>query len=86
MRTYKFKELEVGVHYVAITNGSTVYKGEHVYLESDGCLVNEDSGGWLVPPIKIRNLFAVDCDYYDDLIVLAVKQIKDYESIIKRLS
>lgn len=63
----KLKEMEHGLHYVAVTNGSTIAKGERLMREKvDDSMVSFDAGGWLQKDEwkLLRNDVEIDWDYY----------------------
>ena len=61
----KLKDMKNGVRYVAVTNGSTIMKGEHVYL-SGNAVFSIEAKGFLIKGAweRLRNEVEIDVDYH----------------------
>ena len=82
----KLREMEKGVRYIVTTGGSTLKKGDSVVMESDGCLVCFDAGGFL-PRGEWRNLrneVEIDIEYYKQQIKELKSAIYHYNQLIKK--
>jgi hypothetical protein len=70
----KLSEAEVGIRYLVIRGSlQTLFKGDHIALESNGTISCKEASGWLSPEdmpgkdfayIKNRTLIKVDKEYY----------------------
>lgn len=82
----KLKEMIPEVRYVVTKGGSTLQKGDNIWLDFDGSLMCLQGGGWLMPQEwrLLRNEVELDTTYYEKEIDKYRAKIKLCEGLIKK--
>lgn len=82
----KLKEMIPEVRYVVTKGGSTLNKGDRIWLDFDGSLMSLQGGGWLMPQEwrLFRNEVEFDTAYYEKEIEKHRAKIELCESLIKK--
>lgn len=78
----RLNEMIIGIHYVVVKGGTTLRKGDHIYRDTDNCIVT--AYGWQEPEgwVKLKNEIVLDRDYYASQIEAAWRLIRTYERIL----
>lgn len=86
----KLRDMDKGIHYVVIKGGSTLAKGDDVWLDEDGLLYCGSAAGWLNPSEwrRLRNEVVFNVAYYQKQIVSLTAifnaKIKRCETLIEK--
>ena len=82
----KLKEMMPEVRYIVTKGGSTLRKGENVWLDFDGSLMCLQGGGWLMPQEwrLLRNEVEFDVAYYEKEIEKMQAKIEICRSLIAK--
>lgn len=82
----KLKEMVPEVRYIVTKGGSTLNKGENIWLDFDGSLMCPQGGGWLMPNEwrLLRNDVELDVAYYEKEIEKMQAKIKICRSLIAK--
>lgn len=80
------KDMVPGIWYKIITNGSTLFKGDSVKLEScDNSIICADAGGWLVKEDwkRLRNKVEINREYYKERIQSLESEIEKIKELLR---
>jgi len=82
----KLKDMVPEIRYVVVTGGTTLQKGDNIWLDFDGSLMCLPVGGWLMPQEwgRLRNDVEFDKEYYTKSIEKLKAKIRICEQLIAK--
>lgn len=82
----KLKDMIPQVRYIVTKNGNTLKKGDRIWIDFDGALMNVQAGGWLMPQEwkRLKNEVEFDKAYYEKEIEKLQAKINICKELIKK--